>query len=179
MSALFRQLVVLLLPCWLAGCALFGNGAPVEPRSPLASLGESAARQVLAADDWAIPPGQRVILVAPPQVDDRLPIDAARLRETLIRTLLARDDGPQILAWQPIEGTPSLADNQRILSTRLAASAPALKLSDRTLYPYRLTLELTAPTAVSADWKHHIEGAFDADALLSSVGTSATDRATP
>ncbi|OHV08345.1 hypothetical protein [Kushneria phosphatilytica] len=174
-----RWLALLLLSCWLTGCALFGNSAPLESRSPVVSLGQSAARQVLDADDWAVPPYRRIILVAPPTVDASLPIEADRLRETLIRTLLAHADGPQILAWQPADGTPSLADNQRILSTRLTAPSPALHLSDRTLYPYRLTLSLTSPTAVSAGWEQHIDGAFDADALLSSIKASRADGATP
>ena len=51
------------------------------------------------------------------------------------------------------------------MESYLEATAPRLRLSDRELMPYRLTLSLYRPDADNALWQTQIEGAFDATAL--------------
>jgi hypothetical protein len=157
-------LLMLMAPLILAGCA-----APPDPsdhiRQALLSLGNRAADQVMEAAELQ-PPGDQVLLLAPPEVDASLSIGSDRVLENLTRALLGVSSGPQVLDWRPAMAEAGHgATRQWRLESRLEATAPRLQLSDRDLLPYRLTLTLHRPDADDTLWQTEIEGAFDATAL--------------
>lgn len=153
-----------LIAIMLGGCA----GAPEQPtalRQALVSLSDHAARLVLAEPAWTRPTADVVVLLAPPDVDDQLGIGTERFRESLSRALLAHQEGPQLLDWTPAMDSVDAPDNHWLLESRLAADGPRLRLSDRELLPYRLTLSLRRPGDETPRWQQHINGAIDASAL--------------
>lgn len=157
-------LIGLCLSLSLAGCA----GDPPHPQTPrqaLYGLGNRAAEATMAAPHWQVPITERVLLLAPPDIDATLPIDTEQFRETLTRALLAQDGGPQVLNWTPDQATNTIPDNQWLLKSRLVAEGPALALSDRRLLPYRLELDLRRPGDTQPRWQYQIDGALDASAL--------------
>lgn len=148
----------------LAGCAAPPE-RPTTVRQALLGLGERAAETVLDAPAWTRPSDEIVLLVAPPEVDAGLDITPERFGESLTRALLARSRGPQILDWVPGETGAGGAGNQWLLACRLAAEGPRLRLSDRDLLPYRLTLELRRPGENEPRWRRQLSGAIDTTAL--------------
>lgn len=158
-----RPLLLLLVPVLLAGCA----AAPDRPetlRQALFNLGERAAERVMEAPALPRPPADQVLLLAAPEVNGELGIGRERFLESLTRALLAVSDGPQVLDWSDSMGDGG-GDNQWRLESRLMADGPRLRLSDRELLPYRLTLELRRPGEEAAHWESSLQGALDATAL--------------
>ncbi|QTF92660.1 hypothetical protein [Halomonas sp. BM-2019] len=158
-----RPFLLLLAPLLLAGCA----AAPDRPetlRQALLNLGERAADRVMEAPSLPRPPGDQVLLLAAPEVNGELGIGQERFLESLTRALLAVREGPQVLDWNDsmAEGA---GDNQWRLESHLMADGPRLRLSDRELLPYRLTLVLRRPGSESALWEESLQGALDASAL--------------
>ena len=155
--------LALLLPMLLIGCA----AAPDRPetlRQALLNLGERAANRVMEAPALPSPPGDQVLLLANPEVNGELGVSQERFRESLTRALLAVNDGPQVLDWTESMGTGGGA-NQWRLESRLMADGPRLRLSDRELLPYRLTLVLRRPDSEPVMWEESLQGALDASAL--------------
>lgn len=159
-----RRLSLLVMAAWLlAGCA----GAPERPtsvRQALFGLSERAADAVTATSPLPRPAVDEVLLLARPEVDPRLGLAEGRLLESLTRALLAVDDGPQVLEWRPAMAEGG-HDNQWRLEARLRPAGPRLRLSDRELLPYRLSLTLHHPGRAAPAWRGEIEGALDATAL--------------
>lgn len=165
MTAHRRPLIacLLLAPLLLAGCA----AAPDRPetlRQALFNLGERAAGRVMESSALPKPPADQVLLLAAPEVNGELGIGQERFRESLTRALLAVSDGPQVLDWSDSMGEGS-GENQWRLESRLMADGPRLRLSDRELLPYRLTLVLRRPDGESVMWEESLQGALDATAL--------------
>ncbi|SEL62311.1 hypothetical protein [Halomonas daqiaonensis] len=157
------QLPLLLATLLLAGCA----AAPDQPttvRQALFGLGERAAEQLTATPPMPRPASDQVLLLAEPAVDPSLGLSDERLLESLTRALLAVSDGPQVLAWREAMAEGSF-DNHWRLDSRLEADGPRLRLSDRELLPYRLSLELRRRGGDAPDWRTEISGALDATAL--------------
>lgn len=156
----FTALLVSLL--LFVGCA----APPPEPdpvRRALQNLSDRAVARVMQVDALQ-PPADQVLLLVSPDVDSRLEIDSDHFLETLTRALLGASDGPQVLDWRPaMRGVGG--DHQWRMESQLEATAPRLRLTDRDLLPYRLTLSLYRPDADGAVWETQIEGAFDATAL--------------
>ncbi|MFC3285678.1 hypothetical protein [Litchfieldella rifensis] len=153
-----------LIAIMLGGCA----SAPDQPtmmRQALVGLSDRAARLVLADPVWDLPTADVVVLLAPPEVDEQLGIGTERFHENLSRALLAQQEGPQLLDWTPAMDSAEAPANQWLLECRLAADGPRLRLSDRELLPYRLTLSLRRPGDGAPRWQQHISGAIDASAL--------------
>ncbi|MCD6007380.1 hypothetical protein [Halomonas sp. IOP_31] len=157
-------LIALLIALALSGCAS-DPGPPRTARQALYGLGERAAEATLAAPVWRVPEGERVLLLAPTEVDTALSIEPEQFGETLTRALLAVDAGPQVLDWMPDRTTRDVPDNQWLLESRLIAEGPALTLSDRRLLPYRLELALRRPGNDEPRWQQTLTGALDASAL--------------
>ena len=158
-----RHLRVLWLALLLAGCA----GAPEQPtsvRQALFGLSERAAEEVTATPPLPRPAIDEVLLLAMPEVDPRLELAGERLLESLTRALLAVDDGPQVLEWRAAMAEGG-HDNQWRLESRLRADGPRLRLSDRELLPYRLSLALHRAGSDQPAWRTEISGALDATAL--------------
>ncbi|MCG6656583.1 hypothetical protein HOP52_02175 [Halomonas campisalis] len=146
----------------LTGCA----AAPPQPdpvRQALLNLSERAAGRVMNVAELQ-PPADQVLLLATPEMDGDLGIDSKRFLENLTRALLGVTPGPQVLDWRPTMAGDVDTQHWRLVS-QLDASAPRLRLSDRDLLPYRLTLALYRADAESPLWRTEIEGAFDATAL--------------
>lgn len=163
MNARRLSSLALLLPMLLIGCA----AAPDRPetlRQALLNLGERAADRVMQAPALPHPPGDQVLLLANPEVNGELGIGQERFRESLTRALLAVNDGPQVLDWTESMGKGGGA-NQWRLESSLVADGPRLRLSDRELLPYRLTLVLRRPDGESVMWEESLQGALDASAL--------------
>ncbi len=155
--------LLLLVPLLLAGCA----AAPDRPetlRQALFNLGERAASRVTEAPALPHPPADQVLLLVTPEVNGELGIGQERFRESLTRALLAVGDGPQVLDWTDSMGEGG-STNQWRLESRLMADGPRLRLSDRELLPYRLTLILRRPDGESVMWEESLQGALDATAL--------------
>ena len=160
---MMRHLTLLLLALLLTGCA----GSPEQPttvRQALFGLSERAAERVTATPPLPSPAVDQVLLLAIPEVDARLGIAAERLLESLTRALLAVSGGPQVLEWREAMAEGGHA-NQWRLETRLVADGPRLRLSDRELLPYRLSLELSRSGRDEPAWRTDISGALDATAL--------------
>ncbi|MFG6158536.1 hypothetical protein ACGTNG_07000 [Halomonas sp. 1390] len=160
---MIRRLPLLACLLVLVGCA----GAPEQPttvRQALFGMSERAAEAVTATPPLPRPAVDEVLLLAMPQVDARLPLTDARLLESLTRALLAVDDGPQVLEWRAAMAEGG-RDNQWRLETRLRADGPRLRLSDRELLPYRLSLVLYPAGRDAPAWRSEIAGALDATAL--------------
>lgn len=159
-----RRPLLLLAPLLLlTGCA----AAPDRPetlRQALFNLGERAAGRVVEAPALPRPPADQVLLLVAPEVNGELGIGQERFRESLTRALLAKSDGPQVLDWTDSMGDGG-GDNQWRLESRLMADGPRLRLSDRELIPYRLTLVLRRPDGESVMWEESLQGALDATAL--------------
>lgn len=157
------HLPLLLATLLLAGCA----AAPEQStalRQALFGLGERAAEQLTATPPLPSPVADQVLLLAEPDVDQRLGLSNERLLESLTRALLAVSDGPQVLAWREAMAEGNV-DNHWRLDSRLVSDGPRLQLSDRELLPYRLTLELRHTESDAPDWRSEISGALDATAL--------------
>lgn len=160
-----RTLCSLCLALLLAACAGAPPSSTTPERRALQGLSQRAAEAAMTAPHWAIPAEERVLLLAPPQVDADLPIATDTFREALTRALLGRDGGPQVLNWTPTANESAAPDNQWILESRLQTEGPILALSDRRLLPYRLELTLRRPGSDAPRWRYHIDGALDASAL--------------
>ena len=110
--------LALVLLVWLAGCA----SAPERPetlRQALLGLGQQAAERVAEAPALSRETlADQVLLLSPPQVDEKLELGVSRVQESLTRGLLAIDDGPQVLDWQP--GDTPAADGCRCYVGNLA-----------------------------------------------------------
>ncbi len=159
-----KWLVALLIALALGACAS-NPGPPKTVRQALYGLGERAADATLAAPVWQVPDGDRVLLLAPPEIDATLAVEPDQFGETLTRALLAVDSGPQVLDWTPDGTTREAPDNQWLLESRLVAEGPPLTLSDRRLLPYRLELALRRPGNPAPRWQQTLTGALDASAL--------------
>ncbi|WP_148252479.1 hypothetical protein [Aidingimonas lacisalsi] len=157
-------LVWLLTGGLMSACATTSD-QPSDLRQALFGLSERAAEEVLATSVWTRPTEDVVLLLAAPEIDGTLNVDTERFSETLTRALLAVSDGPQVLNWQPRMADADLPDNQWLMESRLVADGPILRLSDRELLPYRLTLELRRPGDNEPRWSRDFSGAFDATAL--------------
>ncbi|GHC34310.1 hypothetical protein [Aidingimonas halophila] len=153
-----------LLSIWLSACATSPD-QPTDLRQALLGLSERASEAVLEDPVWSRPTQDIVLLLAEPDIDNTLSLDTERFTETLTRALLGRSEGPQVLNWQPLMAETELPDNQWLLASRLEADGPPLKLSDRELLPYRLTVELKRPGESDPRWSREFSGAFDATAL--------------
>jgi len=156
--------ITLLIALALNGCAS-DPGPPKTARQALYGLGERAAEATLTAPVWQVPDGERVLLLAPPEIDAALSVEPEQFGETLTRALLAADAGPQVLDWTPDKATHGAPDNQWLLESRLIAEGPPLTLSDRQLLPYRLVLALRRPGSAAPRWQQTLTGALDASAL--------------
>ncbi|MGL6252075.1 MAG: hypothetical protein ACRC3F_14220 [Billgrantia desiderata] len=159
---MLRHIALLALIMLLAGCA----AQPPEPdpiRRALQNLSDRAVDRVIQVDALQ-PPADQVLLLVSPQVDDSLEIDSDRFLESLTRALLGVSDGPQVLDWRPAMAGEGGAHQWR-MESRLEATAPRLRLTDRDLLPYRLTLSLHRPDNDGALWQTEVEGACDATAL--------------
>lgn len=162
-----KRIVVGLLLSSMALLQVGCGSAPPQPspvRQALVSLSDRAAQQVIRAPDWTQALEDVVMLVADPEVDRALGIEVERFREHLSRALLAQRDGPQV-----IDATPGMTeaanDNQWLLESRLLADGPRLRLSDRELLPYKLTLTLRRPGEENPRWQQQLTGAIDTTAL--------------
>ncbi|GAB2789289.1 hypothetical protein GCM10027040_14410 [Halomonas shantousis] len=159
-----RLLPMLLIVLWLAGCA----GAPQHPQNPrqaVYGLSQRTAEELLAHPPWNRASQEIVLLVVPPEVDDSLEITPQRFHESLTRALLAQAGGPQVLDWSPDMERGTTPDNQWLVVSRLQATDPALRLSDRVLRPYRLELVLRRLGESSPAWQQQLTGALDVSAL--------------
>lgn len=157
-------IITLLIALALSACAS-NPGPPKTARQALYGLGERAADATLAAPVWQEPDGDRVLFLAPPEIDAALAIEPEQFGETLTRALLAVSSGPQVLDWAPDRAPRDAPDNQWLLESRLIAEGPALALSDRQLLPYRLELALRRPGNAAPRWQQTLTGALDASAL--------------
>lgn len=147
----------------LTSCA----GVPEQSspvRQALVSLSDRAAEVVTEAPDWERRPFEMTLLLATPEVDERLGIEVERFREHLSRALLAQGDGPQVLDLLSGMDNPG-ASGQWRLDSHLAADGPRLRLSDRELLPYRLTLRLRRAGDDEPRWQYELSGAIDVSAL--------------
>lgn len=147
----------------LTGCMGLDQ-VPRAERDPIYGLGQSAAR-LIAEQPWSPPLAQQVLLLAPPKVDAMLDTQPGALNEALTRALLSLQDGPQVLNWN--NDHSGIASHQWRLETLLEASGIPLKLSDRTLQSYQLTLTLVRSTGVERNEIRTLtlNGAFDQAAL--------------
>ncbi|WP_110685724.1 hypothetical protein [Salinicola aestuarinus] len=161
---MIRGLLVSLMLTMLAGCA--GIAAPPpSPRQALSDLAESAASGLLAEPPWpAARTHDTVVLLRPAKVDADLPISGEALNEALGRALLARETSPHVLDWAP-RGEWQASPDQWVLQATLSANAPPLRLSDRTLQPYRLRFVLSQASDTETHWQWQASGALDLDAL--------------
>ncbi|WP_251975998.1 hypothetical protein [Salinicola avicenniae] len=148
----------------LAGCAGLTTPAP-DSRQALGGLAGKAASGLLEQPPW---PAERTpqitLLMRPAEVDAPLPITPEALNEALGRALLATAEAPLVLDWAP-QAIDIGDSDQWLLQISLNAPAPPLRLSDRTLQPYRLQLDLSRPTNGTAHWQWQASGAVDLDAL--------------
>lgn len=159
---MLRYVALSALLAFLVGCA----AQPPEPdpiRRALQNLSDRAVARVMDVEALQ-PTADQVLLLVAPEVDASLAIDSARFHESLTRALLGASQGPQVLDWRPAMAGAG-RDHQWRLESRLEATAPRLRLTDRDLLPYRLTLSLYRPEADRAIWETEVEGAFDATAL--------------
>ena len=159
---MLKHSILLLLLALVAGCA--SQPPPADSiRHALQNLSDRAVARVIQVDALQ-PPEDQVLLLVSPQVDRALGIDSERFLESLTRALLGASASPQVLDWRPaMSGTGG--PHQWRMESYLEATAPRLRLSDRELLPYRLTLSLYRPDADNALWHTQVEGAFDATAL--------------
>ena len=159
---MLRRIALSTLLTLIAGCAT----QPPEPdpiRHALQNLSDRAVARVMQVEALQ-PPVNQVLLLVEPSVDNELEVDSERFLESLTRALLSASDAPQVLDWRPAmagDGGP----HQWRMESRLEATAPRLRLSDRELLPYRLTLSLHRPDQDTPLWQTEVEGAFDATAL--------------
>ncbi|MDH2374329.1 hypothetical protein OW493_07430 [Cobetia sp. 14N.309.X.WAT.E.A4] len=163
MSRGLRTLASLMLITGLTGCMGLDQ-VPRAERDPIYGLGQSAAR-LLDEQSWTPPLGEQVLLLAPPEVDASLEVQPGALNEALTRALLALKDGPQVLNWS--NDRPGIDSLQWRLVARLDTSGGPLRLSDRTLQPYQLTLELVRRLSAERQQTRTftLSGAFDQAAL--------------
>lgn len=172
-------LAALAIPLLLAGCAGM-DPSDARSRAPLADLGYSAAEAVLEAPDWPGPGTDRVIRVAPVEMEaDFGPAAAERYSDALIRGLLSAPDGPQVLPTPtarktPANGARTLPRNHWRLTSRLNAPLGPITLSDRRLYPYTLTLGLYRAGGATPWWQTRLEGALDGRGLSTGPETGRT-----
>ncbi|WP_106476631.1 hypothetical protein [Phytohalomonas tamaricis] len=164
MSRLVAALFILIVLASLSSCASVNDYAPSQTRHPIAGLGSYAASQILASPDLAHQ-DDIVLLVAPVRVDGALPVASDHFREVLTRALLSQENAPQVISWVPEQDGQMLGAHQWLLSAQLDASFAPLGLTDRTLYPYQLTLVLHRPGDEAPRWQTIIEGAFDSHSL--------------
>jgi hypothetical protein len=159
---MLRPIALLVLLALAAGCA----APPPEPdpiRRALQNLSDRAVARVMQVESLQ-PPADQVLLLVSPDVDASLGIESERFLETLTRALLGASDGPQVLDWRPAMAGEGGAHQWR-MESRLEATAPRLRLTDRDLLPYRLVVSLHRPDNDGALWQTEVEGAFDATAL--------------
>ncbi|QJQ95483.1 MULTISPECIES: hypothetical protein [Halomonadaceae] len=161
---LLRAAAVVMLCLLLAACA----GAPERPatlRQALFGLSERASARLLEQPVWQRPTADIVLLLAEPEIEARLHIDGQRFSESFTRSLLAQPDSPQVLNWTPEMGETGMLDNQWLLESQLVADGPLLRLTDRELLPYQLTVTLRRPGEPLVQWEAHLQGALDVTAL--------------
>lgn len=163
-GASIGRLLVIGLALLLASCASPPD-RPTQLRQALLGLSEQAARLLIEEPAWELEAREIVLLLSSTEVEASLPIGQARFEESLTRALLAYPAGPQVIDWQPRISHAEAPAGQWLLDTRLVADGPELRLSDRTLLPYRLELRLRRPEDTRPRWERTISGAFDADAL--------------
>lgn len=163
LSHVCRLLSVGLLLSLLSGCMAF-NHVPRAERDPVYGLGQSAAR-LLDEQAWTPSLAQQVLLLAPPEIDNALDVKSGALNEALTRALLALKEGPQVLNWH--KDRPGVSSQQWRLEVQLDTSGGKLLLSDRTLQPYQLTLNLSRRAGDNPLETRHftLSGAFDQAAL--------------
>ncbi|WP_148663925.1 hypothetical protein [Kushneria konosiri] len=156
-----RWTFMVLLALLMTGCAGMDNDLS-RHRTPLENLGQTAAVDVLKAPPWPDSTSHRVILVTPVEADADFGACAdARFDDALIRRLLSARDGPQVLSVAQASAQPETPDNQWRLSSDLQSPLGAIVLSDRKLYPYRLTLTLRRGNSNDIWWQKEIDGALD------------------
>lgn len=159
---MLSRIALPLLLVLLAGCA----SQPPEPdpiRRALQNLSDRAVTRVMQVEVLQ-PPANQVLLLVAPSVDGEFEVASERFLESLTRALLSPSNGPQVLDWRPAMAGVG-GPHQWRMESRLEATAPRLRLSDRELLPYRLTLTLHRPDQDAALWQTEVEGAFDATAL--------------
>lgn len=160
-----RLLVALATMLALGACARFDTPPPT-PREALRSLATSAAQSLLAEPPWPVSQtAGTVVLLRPATVDAALPITAAALNEALGRALLSRENSPHVLDWTPSSESVDASLDQWTLQAVLSSESPPLRLSDRTLVPYRLRFILLRPGDPGSHWQWQVNGALDLDAL--------------
>ncbi|WP_110707155.1 hypothetical protein [Salinicola sp. CR57] len=158
MKSLITGLVLLML----GGCAGLSQSPP-DAREALKGLAANAARGLLASPPWPAQDTPAItILLRPAEVAETLPITPSALNEALGRALLSNENAPHVLDWAPAS-ISARADGQWLLQAELTADSPPLRLSDRTLQPYRLQFDLSQPGG--EHWQWQASGALDPDAL--------------
>ena len=167
---MWRTAGVLLLGGLTSGCALWHTDPEqVRQRDAVQRLGVDSVARLF--NKTTLPPlsSNDTVLVARPEIAPasvRLPaeaqVDGPRLRNALVRALLQLDDMPQAVGWAPQREEAELAAPLWRLDSQFSAY-PAILLSDRQLFPYRLTLTLRRPDQTPRTMT--LSGAFDSQAL--------------
>ncbi|MCM2972243.1 hypothetical protein [Larsenimonas suaedae] len=155
--------LVLVLVLTVSGCSLFSSSPTFRERDPLNGLGRQAALTLERTPLWQKGAAQPVLVVPPTTIDHHFPTPVGHFRDALARALLAKSETLQVIAWPGPAPRPTQA-NQWLLETSLEARAP-LSLSDRTLYPYTLTMRLYQSGQDAPVWQTRSSGAFDEQAL--------------
>lgn len=166
----WRSCATVLLCGLLSGCMLWHTDSEeVRQRDAVQRLGVDGVARLL--DRAAVPALSEddMILVARPEITaslTRLPekarVDGPRLRNALVRAILQLKHMPQVVGWAPRNEAAALALPLWRLDSQFSAY-PAISLSDRQLYPYRLVLTLHRPDRTPRVLT--LSGAFDSQAL--------------
>ena len=154
----------------LAGCSLWPTESEeVRQRDAVQRLGVDALNQLFVPPKDALLSRDDMVLVARPVIEPvaaQLPIDAQvdgpRLRNALVRAILQLNNMPQVVGWAPRNEESELAAPLWRLNSHFSAFPP-ITLSDRQLFPYRLSLTLQRPH--QAEHTVTLSGAFDSQAL--------------
>ena len=154
----------------LAGCSLWPTESEeVRQRDAVQRLGVDALNPLFVPLEGALLSPDDMVLVARPAIDPvaaTLPIDAQvdgpRLRNALVRAILQLNNRPQVVGWAPRSEESELAAPLWRLDSHFSAFPP-ITLSDRQLFPYRLSLTLQRPH--QAEHTVTLSGAFDSQAL--------------
>ena len=174
MTIWLQRIVVWISACMvissLAGCSLWRTESEeVRQRDAVQRLGVDAINQLFVPSERMLLSRDDMVLVARPAIEPvaaKLPIDAQvdgpRLRNALVRAILQLNNMPHVVGWAPRNEESELAAPLWRLDSHFSAFPP-ITLSDRQLFPYRLSLTLQRPD--QAEHTVTLSGAFDSQAL--------------